>query len=121
MVKAYQEGNHFGFQEYQQYQNTHYFGSRNKSRKLVRVYQRSDCLRYEAQFRYHHAKSVFREIAHLGLTRRNDENWSREIQKTLGNLAIGAIDFRDKSKGSTSKARTKRLPFWQKFINKVNS
>jgi hypothetical protein len=45
------------------------------------------------------------------------------IQKTLGGIAVGAIDFRDKSKlknrQKASKDKTTRLEFWQDFLDKV--
>ena len=101
----------------------HYFGAEG-SKKLVRVYNhKNKSLRLETQFRGNRAQVAFNAIATLERGDENDEEWSKIVQKTIGGIAIGAIDFRDKSKlknqSKADKSKTKRLPFWQDFIDNI--
>jgi hypothetical protein len=91
---------------------------------LVRVYtHKNESLRLETQFRGKYAEVAFEVIATLKRESELDEEWTKIVQKTIGGIAIGVIDFRDKSKlknqKKADKSKTKRLPFWQDFIDKV--
>jgi hypothetical protein len=132
MIEAYKKGDYFDFrelgkqEEYTSPDNlttTYYFGSKG-SKKLVRVYtHKNESLRLETQFRGKYAEVAFEVIATLKRESELDEEWTKIVQKTIGGIAIGVIDFRDKSKlknqKKADKSKTKRLPFWQDFIDKV--
>lgn len=113
MLSAYSQGNHFYFRKYYLYKDTHYFGGKG-SRKLVRIYCHQDKFpRYEAQFRDKYAQAVFSAL--------NNSIDIREFQEKLTAIAVGVIDFRDRSKlknpKKAHKGNTKRLFFWRKFID----
>ena len=132
MIKAYREGNYFDFKNYHHETDesnpnnpttTHYFGSKG-SKKLVRIYKhKNESQRLETQFRGKYAQKAFETIATLERKNETDEEWSKVIYKTIGRIAIGAIDFRDKSKlknkKKACKSKTKRLPFWEQFTNQI--
>jgi|GEM_PF-5055325 len=134
MIEAYKNDNYFDFKEYAKEEeytspdnctNTHYFGAKG-SKKLVRVYKhKNKSRRLETQFRGKYAQGAFETIATLERDEESDEEWSKIIQKTIGGIAEGAIDFRDRSKlknpRKASKSKTKRLPFWQDFIDKIGA
>ena len=103
----------------------HYFGAKG-SKKLVRVYKhKNKSLRLETQFRGKYAQVAFKAIATLERDDESDEEWERIVQKTIGGIAVGARDFRDKSKlknpKKASKSKTKRFPWWQDFIDKIGA
>ncbi|AFZ35072.1 replication initiation factor [Stanieria cyanosphaera PCC 7437] len=135
MKKAYKEGNNFGFKHHWDTglnengeikgSRTEYFGGRTSDKK-VRVYSHENkCMRFEAQLRGKQAESAIQNLTSLTRTTESDEEWNLIIQKTLGGIAVGIIDFRDKNKlknlGKASRDKTKRLPFWQQFIDEVGS
>ena len=107
MIEAYRRGNYFGFKEYHHETDekdpknpdiVHYFGAKG-SKRLVRVYKhKNQSLRLETQFRGKYAQGAFEAIATLERDDETDDEWNKIIQKTIGGLAVGAIDFRDKSK-----------------------
>lgn len=106
------ERNHLG-----KYYTTHYFGSR-QSGKMVRVYNHDEeCLRLETEFKRQYARKIFDTISSI----EREENLEQELMKVLAGVAVGAIDFRDNSnrndKQKASIKDTKRLDFWQKFID----
>ena len=132
MAKAYREDNNFDFRKYHHETDesdpnnpitVHYFGGEG-SKRLVRVYNhKNKSLRLETQFRGKYAQAAFEAIATLKRDEETDEEWTRVIQKTIGGIAVGAIDFRDKSKlknqKKACKSKTKRLVFWQEFIDMI--
>jgi hypothetical protein len=132
MLKAFKEGNYFDFRWYGEETTatspdnsttTHYFGGKG-SKRLVRVYKhKNESLRLETQFRGDYAQVAFEALATLEREDETDEEWEKIIQKNIGGIAVGAIDFRDKSKlknqNKACKSKTKRLPFWQDFIDKI--
>lgn len=132
MVEAWSEKNIFHLEKYydpgsgtdvDNFRKTHYFGAPG-SKKRVRVYDHEgECLRFETQFRHECAMVVLEEIANLERTTDNDEDWEREIQTRIGGLAVGVVDFRDRSRLKNPKKasvdKTKRLPFYQKFIQEI--
>ncbi len=134
MIEAYKNGDYFYFKELMKKEEytspdnlttTHYFGGEG-SKKLVRVYNhKNESLRLEAQFRGKYAQAAFEAIATLERVNESDEEWSKIIQKTIGGIAVGIIDFRDKSKlknqKKADKSKTKRLAFWQDVIDKVGA
>ena len=110
MINAYYKGNYCYFKKYYCYKNTHYFGSR-ASNKVMRIYPKKDFIRLETEFRDKYANDIFYIIKNLTTI---------EFQAILAAIAVGVIDFRDKSKlKNPNKAyagNTKRLPFWHNFI-----
>lgn len=134
MVKAHKQGNSFGYQNFTSIvtdkgkdsdEKTDYFGSKN-SEKHVRVYNhKNKCMRFETEFKKDSATSVFNEIANLNQGDKSEDEFSKTIQQTIGGLAVGAIDFRDKSKlknqKKACKSKTQRLPFYQQFIDRVGA
>ncbi|MEM7557144.1 MAG: replication initiation factor domain-containing protein [Cyanobacteria bacterium P01_A01_bin.84] len=132
MIEAYRRGDSFDFRKYHSKTDeadpknpstVHYFGAEG-SKKLIRVYNHQDeSLRLETQFRAKYAQVAFETIATLKRGDKSDDEWSKIIQKTIGEIAVGAIDFRDKSKlknkSKADKSKTKRLNFWQDFIDKI--
>lgn len=132
MIKAYRKGDYFDFRKYhfktdeadpKNPTTVHYFGAEG-SKKLVRVYNhQNESLRLETQFRGKYAQVAFEAVANLKRENNINEEWTNKIQKTIGGIAIGAIDFRDKSKlknkNKADKNKTKRLAFWQNFIDKI--
>ena len=133
MLVAYEMGNYFGFKETnEQYLycrsegciGTLPLGSRH-SEHYVRIYTLHKYFdRWETELKRKKAQRLFDELARLI----NDKSSSilpiKSICKTLVDTAIGQIDFRDKSKINSStnatRARTKRLSFWQERIDKIN-
>ena len=108
MLSAYSQGNHFYFGKYYLYKDTYYFGGKG-SRKLVRIYYHQDKFpRYEAQFRDKYVQVVFSAL--------NNSIDTREFQEKLIAIAVGVINFRDRSKlknpKKAHKGNTKRLFFW---------
>ena len=135
MIEAYNDGNYFGFKKHRTEKTdnddpknpdiVHYFGAKT-SKKLTRVYNhKNESLRLETQFRGKYAQVAFEAIATLERDDESDEKWSKIIQKTIGGIAIGAIDFRDRSKlqnpKQASKSKTKRFPWWQDFIDTIGA
>lgn len=132
MRKAFNDGNYFDFQQYSEETTvthpdnsttTHYFGGKG-SKRLVRVYKhKNESLRLETQFRGNYAQAAFQALATLERQDESNEEWEKIIQKNIGGIAVGAIDFRDKSKlknkSKACKSKTNRLSFWQNFIDKI--
>lgn len=133
MKEAHQEGNNFGYQR-QWFEGTNgnketegsiteYFGAKTSDKK-VRIYShKNKCMRFEAQLRGSYAEAAIKKLVSLERTTENDEEWSLKIQQTLGSIAVGTIDFRDKSKlknkNNSCVNKTKRLTFWQEFIDQI--
>lgn len=127
-------GNYFDFQRYWHETDekdpdnpitVHYFGAKG-SKKVTRVYNhKNKSLRLETQFRGKYAQVAFEAIANLERDDKTDEEWTKIIQKTIGGIAVGVIDFRDKSKlknkSKACKSKTKRFPFWQDLIDNVGA
>lgn len=134
---------------------THYYGSRESGKYIRIYDHDGECLRMEVEFKRGFASKIFDIIADLERGMKLDvlncidaikqeenncnyenscmdannmmsnEEWEMELQKLLGALVVGAIDFREKSKvKNSSKAcvrDTRRLDFWQEFIDKVGT
>lgn len=90
---------------------TIYAGS-TKSDKMVRLYDKSaeskgefDCHRWEVQFRRFKANYVM-------------QSWflTPDVPKFLSSVAIGAVDFVDRSSGDKNLARLPRLLWWEEFV-----
>jgi hypothetical protein len=134
MIQAYRSGDYFDFRDYHHETSekdpnnpstVHYFGAEG-SKKLTKVYNhKNECLRLETQFRGKYAQAVFEAIATLKREDESDEEWSKIVQKTIGGIAIGAVDFRHRSHlknpKRADKSKTKILPFWQDFRDKVGA
>ncbi len=134
MIEAYRQGDYFDLRDYHHETDekdpnnpstVHYFGGKG-SKKLVRVYNhKNKSLRLETQFRGEHAQVAFQAVANLKREFKTDEELSKVVQTTIGGIAVGAIDYRDKSKlknqKKACKSKTKRLLFWQNFIDKVGA
>ena len=86
---------------------------------------KNQSLRLETQFRGKYAQVAFEAIATLERDNETDEEWDKVIQKTIGGIAVGAIDFRDKSKlknqKKACKSKTKRFIWWQDFIDQIGA
>jgi hypothetical protein len=84
---------------------------------------KNESLRLETQFRSDYAQAAFQALATIEREDESDEEWDKIIQKNIGGIAVGAIDFRDKSKlknkSKACKSKTNRLSFWQNFIDKI--
>ena len=82
-------------------------------------------LRLETQFRAKYAQPAFETLATLEREDKTDREWIKIVQKDIGAIAVGAVDFRDKSKlknqKKACKGKTKRLAFWQEFIDQVGA
>ena len=82
-------------------------------------------LRLETQFRGKYAQPAFETLATLEREDKTDREWIKIVQKDIGAIAVGAVDFRDKSKlknqKKACKGKTKRLAFWQEFIDQVGA
>ena len=134
MIEEYRNGNYFDFRGYHHETDekdpdnpttVHYFGCKG-SKKLVRVYNhKNKSLRLETQFRGKYAQVAFEAIANLKRDDETDEEWTKIIQKTIGGIAVGAIDFRDRSKlknpKKASKSKTKSFTWWQDFIDQIGA
>ena len=134
MIEAYRRGDYFDFQTYHHETDesdpnnpttVHYFGAKG-SKKLVRVYKHQNkSLRLETQFRGKYAQVALKTIATLEREDETDDEWEKIIQKTIGGMAVGAIDFRDKSKlknrSKACKSKTTRFPWWQDFIDTIGA
>lgn len=149
MREAWEKGNHFYFQKWtsitsgktvQDQESTHYLGSR-ESDKVVRVYRhhfedKSECDRWETEYKGELAQRYFESFCSLGYDLKDailsDENvdiealkteWDCELQRTLGTIAVGAVDFRDRStRKDRSKAcasETERLSWFAKFVESI--
>lgn len=66
-----------------------------------------------------------KEEGEYSSNQRCNEELESILQRMLAAIAIGGIDFRDKScrkdRSKASRSDTKRLPFWQEFIDKIGS
>ena len=134
MTEAYRRGDYFDFRKYSHETDesnpsnpttTHYFGADGTKRR-VRVYNhKNKSLRLETQFRARYAQVTFETLATSKREDKTDEEWTKIVQKDIGGIAVGAVDFRDKSKlknqKKACKSKTKRLAFWQKFIDQVGA
>ena len=134
MTEAYRRGDYFDFRKYSHKTDesdsnnpttTHYFGADGAKRK-VRVYNhKNKSLRLETQFRGEYAQPVFQTLATSKKEDETDEEWTKIVQREIGGIAVGAVDFRDKSKlknqKKACKGKTKRLAFWQEFIDQVGA
>ena len=132
MIEAYRRGDYFGFKTYHHETDesdpdnpitVHYFGGKG-SKKLVRIYNhKNQSPRLETQFRGKYAQVAFEAIATIERDDETDQEWEKIVQKAIGGIAIGAIDFRDKSKlkdrSKASKSKTTRFPWWQDFIDTI--
>ncbi len=132
MLKADKEGNYFGYKEHvftgsnegeKSNGITHYFGKK-ESDKFVRVYNhKNQCLRWETEFKGKYSQEVFNQLVSLNQGDLSDEEFDYVVQKTIGGLAVGVIDFRDRSKlknpNKACKSKTKRFTWYQEFIDKV--
>ncbi len=92
----------------------------------VSIYNhKNQSLRLETQFRDKYAQVAFEAVATLKRDDETDEEWTRIIQKTIGGIAVGAIDFRDRSKlknqSKASKSKTQRFTWWQDFIDQIGA
>ena len=145
MFNAWKQGNGFGFincqkigggKTVEEWEETTYFGSRN-SGKMVRIYNHKDKFhRFETEFKRGYADQVFQtfsssDYSHDSLEEElhpcSDElhpcsdEFDLTLSKLLASIAVGAIDFRDKSvRKDRSKASfkdTPRLDFYQVFID----
>ena len=120
MKEAYRRGDYFDFKTYHHETDeanpnnpitTHYFGAEG-SKKLARVYNhKNESLRLETQFRGKYAQVAFQAIAILKRDDETDEEWTKIIQKTIGGIAIGTMDFRGRSHLKNPKKRGFCLPF----------
>ena len=134
MREAYRRGDYFDFKTYHHETDesdpnnpitTHYFGAEG-SKKLARVYNhKNQSLRLETQFRGKYAQVAFQAIAALKRDDETDDEWSKIIQKTIGGIAIGTMDFRGRSHlknpKKADKSKTKRFTWWQDFIDQVGA
>lgn len=149
MRKAWEDGNHFHFQSWnvagggksvKEQEFTHYLGSR-LSDKMVRVYRhkfenKSECLRWETEYKKERAQTLFVSFCTLENDMRSrlmsgedvdieaiKSEWDCELQQVLGAMAVGAVDFRDRSKRKDrSKAcasETERLPWFAHFVESI--
>jgi len=158
MRKAWVEGNHYHFREWEQRisgtrpdneERTDYLGSR-ESDKVVRIYphkfedrENKSLLiahRWETEYKGDLAHQNFVAFATSGGDLKTmllaDEMTSDdfdinsvldeqdiELQQTLAAIAVGAVDFRDRSvrkdRKKASTAETERLPFFQEFIDAI--
>lgn len=120
---------------------TREYGSR-ESGDMVRVYNhKSECMRYETEYKRKFAQPVFERLATLErpslfdsgdverpaykMFHASDNHWSNVIQKDIASLALGAIDFIDR-KARTDKKRggirdSERCGFYQAFIDQVDA
>lgn len=118
---------------------TEYFGSRESS-SYARIYRHffavgSWAMRYEAEFKRALAARIFDEYCTLDfeldpsespdIIQEAVQSYDVQLQQWLGSIAVGCIDFRDKSsRKDESKASIKdtvRLSFWQEFIDLIGS
>lgn len=90
---------------------------------LIATMERGSALP-ESQYAY--LKNLDASFEHFDSTNRFDctnEEWDLKIQQLLCAFALSAVDFRDKSsrqdKSKASRKDTKRLPFWQDFLDKL--
>lgn len=134
MIEAYRRGDYFDFRSYHHETDesdpnnpvtTHYFGAEG-SKKLARIYNhQNESRRLETQFRGKYARVAFEAIATLKRQGETDNEWSKIIQKTIGGIAVGTVDFQDKSKlknqKKAGKSKTKRFSWWQDFIDQVGA
>jgi hypothetical protein len=126
MFAAWMRGDNYHFRSYKYYlsadspdtiEDTHYYGSRD-SGKLTRIYNhefqdKSRLQRHEVEYKRSYASKAFYALISAGS--------EEDFKNTILSLNTGAIDFRNKSSQSsnsnTSVRNTKRLDFWQEYID----
>ena len=132
MITAYLEGNNFGFKDIDDSYldiidnkliGTVGLGSRY-SIFFIRIYTKHRYfVRWETELKRKKAQKLFDKLASFTTDKSINSLLIKAIFETLINAAISQIDFRDKSnytnKQHASKKKTKRLPFWQKTIDKI--
>ena len=132
MVNAFSKGNNYGFQVIDDsYLNiiknklvgTLGLGSRTSS-LFIRIYTMHEhFVRWEAELKKAKAQKLFDKLASLESVNKTKSTLQKTISYALAKAAINCIDFRDNSIYSNrkyaSKSKTKRLPFWQDFIDKI--
>ena len=134
MAVAIDSGNYFGFTESNQEYlycrssgciGTLYLGSRHSSH-YVRVYTLHQFFdRWETELKRNEAQKLFDNLTVLGSSKPMIRIASKAIHQALLSAAIGKIDFRNKSQCNLAKnatrARSKRLSFWQGSLDKIFS
>ena len=132
MITAFLEDNNFGFQVIDdsyldivdnKFVGTLGIGSRCSS-FFIRIYTKHKLfVRWETELKQKKAQKLFDELVDLATVRADNTLPAQAILKTLLDAAIGKIDFRDKScinsPKNATKAKTKRLPFWQETLNRI--
>lgn len=109
---------------------TYYFGSR-QSGSFVRIYDAApmhnvEAQRFEAEFKKKKAIAVidkFLEIAHyLNESLPTLHELEFQLQRLIAGLAVGVLDFRDKSKQyeNGSLKNCPLLPWWESYLSKVS-
>lgn len=147
MRNAYYSDKGFGFRKYRHHITKHSpedealitdeYGGRNSGR-FVRVYNHeNECQRMEAEFKRGYAPEVFdiisdikRPLEHYDISSGSDTSRTAEelneefdlmIMRKIAAITVGAIDFRDRGKHTSRNGigvrDSRRLPFYQKFID----
>ena len=100
-------------------------GSR-RSEFFIRIYTKHrNFVRWETELKRKKAQKLSDILVDLVNNNIDDIQLEKDINQSFINAAIGNIDFRDKNSISSSKnatrGRTKQLPFWQTFLDKLFS
>ena len=134
MISAYLFDNNFGFQviddSYIDIVNNKLTGTlgigSRYSNFFIRIYtKRKAFVRWETELKRGKAQKLFAQLANLIKKNHEEVSSISDINKALVDAALGSIDFRDKSRCMSPKnatvVRTKRLVFWEVFLNVIYS
>lgn len=151
MREATEKGNYCRFKSHKTYRSrsdygneyleTDYYGSR-QSESMVRCYQKQiedkKIIRFEGELKRKKAENAMSCIVALERDRAAymkaetdqereeiDNQFKKDLSQIMAGIAVGCIDFRDRTKGGDRKEknldRCERLPFWEKFLNDIKA